>query len=99
MNGVIGVTPLQRLQELRTVLSLIGTVARADPALARDVLGDVRQTIADEGLWLYEERAWPLFDQALADLRADPEADLFDTYLLLFDSERATRDRLRDANP
>ena len=139
-NGVIGVTLLQRLPELRamvsadpelaqhsegqrlrdaitatereldarlamidsqtrTVLALIGTVARSDPDLARDVLGEVRQTIADEGLWLYAERAWPLFDQALADLRADPEADLFDTYLPLFDSARPTRDRLRATNP
>ena len=136
VNGVIGVTFLQRLAELReaaeanrevaehsvgerireaiatserelnarlamidsqtrTVLSLIRTVSLEDPDLVREVVNQVREDISAEGLWLYEERAWPLFNQALAEFQEDPNADLFAVYLPLFDSARATRARLR----
>lgn len=136
VNGVIGVTLLQRLPELRamvaeqpevarhsegkrlleaiaetereldarlamidsqtrTVLSMIRTLSRDDAALVQAVLGKVRDDYSAEGLWLYEERAWPLFTQVLADFRKDPEADLFSTYLPLFDSARPVRERLR----
>ena len=140
VNGVLGVTLLQRLPELRamvetdgelsvhtegqrlrdaiantereldarltmidsqtrTVLSLIHTIAAQDRDLVRDVVAEVRADIAAEGLWLYEERAWPLFNAALADYQADPGADLFATYLPLFDSARAVRDGIRAQNP
>lgn len=140
VNGVIGVTLLQRLPELRamvveydelaghsegqrlldaiattereldarlamidsqtrTVLGLIKSVSVEEQDLVNDVVSQVRDDIAAEGLWLYEERAWPLFAQVLADYRNDPVADLFQTYLPLFDSARATRQRLRNRNP
>lgn len=139
VNGVIGVTFLQRLPELRallesnaelaqhsegqqlrdaiattereldarlamidsqtrTVLSLIHTVALEDPDLVREMVGRVRQETADEGLWLYEEHAWPLFAQALAAYQQDSSADLFAIYLPLFDSARPIRARLRAEN-
>lgn len=84
--------------QTRTVLSLIAALAREDPDLVGEVLTQVRDEIAAEGLWLYEERAWPLFEQALTEYRAVPEADLFDVYLPLFDPARAVRDRLRIQN-
>ncbi|WP_333713892.1 formylglycine-generating enzyme family protein [Yoonia sp.] len=84
--------------QTRTVLSLIAALSREDSDLVGGVLKQVRDEIAAEGLWLYEERAWPLFEQALAEYRADPEADLFETYLPLFDPARAVRDRLRAQN-
>lgn len=140
VNGVLGVTLLQRLPELRamvdadpelashaegqrlrdaiantereldarltmidsqtrTVLSLINTIALQEHDLVREVVEEVRAEIAGEGLWLYEERAWPLFDAALADYQTDPVADLFATYLPLFDSARAVRDRIRTQTP
>jgi hypothetical protein len=140
VNGVIGVTLLQRLPQLRTmvaenaevaqhsegqrlrdaiattereldarlamidsqtrtVLALIKAISVEEQELVQDVLSQVRDDIAAEGLWLYAERAWPLFDQVLADYRQDPTADLFETYLPLFDSARPTRDRLRRQNP
>ena len=57
---------------------------------------ELDEDISAEGLWLYEERAWPLFNQALAEFQEDPNADLFAVYLPLFDSARATRARLRN---
>lgn len=139
INGVIGVTLLQRLPELRamvaeepeiaqhsegqrlfdriaetereldarlamidsqtrTVLALILMLSREDDVLVQEVLTQVRDDIAAEGLWLYEERAWPLFTQVLSDFRKDPEADLFATYLPLFDPARPIRQRLRTRN-
>jgi formylglycine-generating enzyme required for sulfatase activity len=85
--------------ETRSVLTLIRQVALKEPDLVRDVVTQVKDDIATEGLWLYEERAWPLFDQVLGDYQDDPAADLFDAYLPLFDSARPTRERLRQQNP
>lgn len=140
VNGVVGVTLLQRLPDLRamveenaevaqhsegqrlrdaiarlereldarlamidsqtrTVLALINGIALEDPVVVRDVLDDLKRDVEAEGLWLYEERAWPLFKQALADYQRDPAADLFDIYLPLFDSAREARNRLRAENP
>ncbi|MCF2872058.1 SUMF1/EgtB/PvdO family nonheme iron enzyme [Octadecabacter sp. G9-8] len=140
VNGVVGVTLLQRLPQLRamvaeneevaqhsegqrlrdgiervereldarlvmidsqtrTVLALINSVATEDPSLVREVLADLKRDVSAEGLWLYDERAWPLFEQVLGDYQQDPSANLFETYLPLFDSARATRDRLRASNP
>ena len=136
VNGVIGITILQQLPELRdainqnpelaehtegqrlhaavdrlereldarlamidsqtrTVLSLIRKIDAAPAMLADDVVAEVKAVIAQEGLWLYEERAWPLFDEVLADLRRDPSRDLFADYIIRFDSARPVRDRLR----
>lgn len=85
--------------QTRTVLTLIRSVSLHDADLVREVVRQVKDDIAAEGLWLYDERAWPLFDQALAEFQADPAADLFDIYLPLFDSARPTRDRLRLQSP
>lgn len=83
--------------QTRTVLSLIRSVAAEPDALGDAVIAEVRAAVAAEGLWLYEERAWPLFDDALRDLRANPSGDVFTTYRDRFDTARAVRDRLRAA--
>jgi formylglycine-generating enzyme required for sulfatase activity len=85
--------------QTRTVLSLIRSIAAEPGDLADDVLREVKAAVAAEGLWLYAERAWPLFDQILADYRRDPTADLFETYVPLLDSARATRTALRRQLP
>lgn len=85
--------------QTRTVLLLVSHVAAERHDLVDDVLREVKGAIEAEGLWLYAERAWPLFDEILSDYRRDPAADLFATYLPLLDSARATRDALRRQNP
>ncbi|MGX0905112.1 hypothetical protein ACSSV8_003706 [Roseovarius sp. MBR-79] len=81
--------------QTRTVLSMIRSVATEPDALADEVIAEVREAVAAEGLWLYEERAWPLFQDALRDLRANPSGDMFDVYRTRFDTARAVRERLR----
>jgi len=81
--------------QTRTVLSLIRSVATQPDTLADEVVAEVRAAVSAEGLWLYEERAWPLFDEALQELRENPSGDVFDAYLARFDTARPVRDRLR----
>ena len=81
--------------QTRTVLSLVRKIAAEPEPLADELVAEVRAAIAADGLWLYEERAWPLFEEALADLRRDPSRELFDEYVIRFDSARPVRERLQ----
>ena len=81
--------------QTRVVLDLVRDLAQTDPALADPAIKEVKEKLRNQGLFVYDQRAWPIFDKAYATLRQDPSRDVFKDFVALMDTRRAFRESRR----
>lgn len=81
--------------QTRVVLDLVRELATAEPGLVQSAIQTVKNDLRNQGLFVYDQRAWPIFDQAFVDLRQDPGRDLFEKYHELMDTRRDFRESRR----
>ena len=81
--------------QTRVVLDLVRDLARADPALADPAVQTVKEELRNQGLFVYDQRAWPTFDKAYATFRQDPSRDVFKEFVDLMDTRRTFRESRR----
>ena len=81
--------------QTRVVLGLVRDLTQADPAFAVPAIQAVKEELRSQGLFVYDQRAWPIFDKAYATLRQDPSRDVFREFVDLIDTRRAVRESRR----
>ena len=81
--------------QTRVVLDLVRDMAQTDPALADPAIKAVKEELRNQGLFVYDQRAWPIFDKAYATFRQDPSRDVFKEFVDLMDTRRAFRESRR----
>lgn len=78
--------------QTRVVLDLVRELAQADPELAEPAIQAVKEELRNQGLFIYDQRAWPVFDKAYATLRQDANRDVFAEFVELMDTRRKFRE-------
>lgn len=78
--------------QTRVMLDLVRELAQADPSLAEPAILSVKNELRNQGLFVYDQRAWPIFDKAYATLRDDINRDVFSEFSELMDTRRKFRE-------